>query len=163
MATYGFSQGDAGRIGRAVRKVERNDFAVRLGGPNDQKATPGVRLLMGKHSGSSWPQDTTAVITVYNGTAEGSIRSAGTVIAYNHYIEFGEDTVCSSRWVALGHNGFMWLPVDSNSECGTCIPEIGGVDFRIFPGYERTTEQVLGHDAAGCIKWFDTTTCATAT
>jgi hypothetical protein len=42
------------------------------------------------------------------------------------------------------------------------MTEAGGVDFRVFPGYSRTTEQVLGHDTSGCIKWFSTTTCATA-
>jgi hypothetical protein len=89
--------------------------------------------------------------------------SALTVVAYNQFIAFASGTAgCTSRWVALGHNGFGWVPVDSRSDCGTCMTEAGGVDFRFFAGYSRTTEQVLGHDAGGCIKWFNTTTCATA-
>jgi hypothetical protein len=41
------------------------------------------------------------------------------------------------------------------------VSEAAGFDFRTLPGYQKTTEQVLGHDGGGCIKWFDTTTCAT--
>lgn len=160
MAAYGFSEGDAKRIGRAVRRVERNDFRIKLGGPNDQGAAPGVRLLLAKHAGTSWPTESTAVVTIYNGEP-GSVASALTVVAYNHYIEFGTDTACTNRWVALGHNGFGWLAIDSQSDCGTCVSEAGGIDFRALPGYQKTTEQVLGHDGGGCIKWFDTTTCAT--
>jgi transglutaminase-like putative cysteine protease len=120
-----------------------------------------VRLLIGQHSGSSWASGSTAVVTVYNGPP-GGVASAVTVVAYNHYVRFASDTNCTNRWVALGHNGFGWVPVDSRSDCGTCMTEAGGVDFRVFPGYSRTTEQVLGHDTSGCIKWFSTTTCATA-
>lgn len=162
MATYGFSEGDAKRIGKVVRLVERGPDKVRLSGPSADGAAPGVRLLIGQHSGSSWATGSTAVVTVYNG-APGSVASAVTVAAYNHYIPFGSDTNCTNRWVALGHNGFGWVPVDSLSACGTCVSEAGGIDFRALPNYSRTTEQVLGHDTSGCIKWFDTTTCATAT
>lgn len=160
MAAYGFSEGDAKRIGRAVRQVERMPM-VRLGGPGADGAAPGVRLLIAKHDGGAWETGATAIVTAYSGPV-GSVASAITMVAYNHYIKFSDETFCTSRWVALGHNGHGWLPVDSQSDCGTCISEIGGVDFKVFPGYERTNEQVLGHDAEGCIKWFDTTTCATA-
>jgi hypothetical protein len=162
MSTYGFGEGDAKRIGRAVRHVERNPGKVSLGSLGAEGAAPGVRLLIAKHEGSSWPTGTTAVVTLYNGSVPSSVGTAQTMVAYNHYISFSDDSNCTARWVALGHNGFAWHPVDSQSDCGTCISEIGGVDFRVFPGYARTAEQVLGHDTNGCIKWFDTTTCATA-
>lgn len=162
MATYGFSEGDAKRIGRVVRSTEKHPHTIRLQSPVAEGAAPGVRLLIGRHSGSSWASGSTAVVTVYNG-APGAVASAVTVVAYNHYINFSSDTNCTSRWVAMGHNGFGWLPVDSQSACGTCVHELGGVDFRVLSGYQRTNEQVLGHDGNGCIKWFDTITCATAT
>ena len=161
MATYGFNERDARRIGNVVRSGEKHPHTIRLQSPVAEGAAPGVRLLIGQHSGSSWATGSTAVVTVYNG-APGSVASAVTVVAYNHYVKFGSDTNCTNRWVALGHNGFGWLPVDSQSACGTCVSEVGGVDFTALPNYSRTTEQVLGHDTSGCIKWFDTTTCATA-
>ena len=137
MATYGFNENDAKRIGRAVRHVERGAQRIELGGPNADGAAPGVRLLIAKHEGQSWPTGSTAVVTIYNGEP-GSAVSAMTMVAYNQYIAFSSDSNCTSRWVALGHNGFAWHPVDSQSDCGTCNYEIGGVDFRVFPGYQRT-------------------------
>ena len=161
MTAFGFNENDAKRIGKVVRLVERNPDKPSLGGPDYGGRSPGVRLLIAQHAGSSWAANSTAVVTVYNGPP-GMAGSAMTLVAYNHYMEFAEDTECTSRWVSLGHNGFGWSPVDSLSNCDGCITEVGGIDFRIFPGYSHTTEQVLGHDDAGCIKWFDTKTCATA-
>ena len=157
MTAFGFNENDAKRIGKVVRLVERNPERPSLGSPDYGSRSPGVRLLIGQHNGTSWASGSTAVVTVVNDAG-----SALTVVAYNQYVRFSSDTSCTSRWVALGHNGFGWSPVDSLSACGTCISEIGGIDFRVLPGYSRTTEQVLGHDAGGCIKWLDTTTCATA-
>ena len=161
MATYGFNENDAKRIGRAVRHVERGAQRIVLGGPSPDGAAPGVRLLIAKHEGSGWPTGSTAVVTIYNGEP-GSAVSAMTMVAYNQYISFSADANCTARWVALGHNGFAWHPVDSESDCGECFKEIGGVDFRVFPGYANTAVQILGHDDSGCIKWYDVFTCATA-
>lgn len=163
MAIYGFNEADARRIGSLVKGAESGRIGFsETGSDVNGRASPGVRLLLAKHEGSSWPTASTAVVTLYNGDTPGSVASAVTMVAYNHYIKFSSNTNCTSRWVALGHNGFAWHPVDSQSDCGTCISEIGGVDFKVFPGYERTNEQVLGHDVEGCIKWFNTVTCATA-
>lgn len=163
MATFGFSESDAKRIGNVVRLVERDPTKVRLGGPNADGAAPGVRLLIAKHEGTAgWSTGSTAVVTLYNGDVPGSVASALTLVAYNHYVKFSEDTNCTSRWVALGHNGFGWHPVDAHSDCGTCISLVGGVDFRAFPNYVHTSQQMLGHDSNGCVKWYDIATCATA-
>lgn len=161
MATYGFNENDAKRIGRAVRHVERGAQRIELGGPNADGAAPGVRLLIAKHEGSSWSTGSTAVVTIYNGEL-GSAVSALTMVAYNQYISFSADTNCTARWVALGHNGFAWHPVDSQSDCGSCIKELGGLDFRVLPSYASTAVQILGHDGSGCVKWYDVFTCATA-
>ncbi|NBW15870.1 MAG: hypothetical protein EBR82_48575, partial [Caulobacteraceae bacterium] len=120
MASFGFSENDAKRIGRAVRAVERDPTKVRLGGPDADGAAPGVRLLIAKHEGSSWPTGSTAVVTLYNGAVPDSVATAMTMVAYNHYIKFSTDVNCTSRWVALGHNGFAWHPVDAQGDCGTC-------------------------------------------
>lgn len=163
MPAYGFNASDARRIGELVRAAEHGRIGpVSLGVDSHDSSKPGVRLLIGKHEGTSWPTGSTAIVTIYNGDA-GEVVSAATMVAYNQYISFSTDSSCTARWVALGHNGFAWHPVDSQSACGTCNYEVGGVDFRVFPGYARTNQQVLGHDVGGCIKWFDITTCATAT
>lgn len=160
MTAYGFNENDAKRIGRAVRHVERGANRIQLGGPSADGAAPGVRLLIAKHEGASWPVESTAVVTVYNG-APGSAVSAMTMVAYNQYISFSTDQNCSARWVALGHNGFAWHPVDSQSDCGSCFKELGGLDFRVLPGYSTASVQILGHDS-GCVKWYDIFECSTA-
>lgn len=162
MATYGFNENDAKRIGRAVRHVERGAQRIELGGPNADGAAPGVRLLIAKHEGSGWPTGSTAIVTIYNGDVPDSVESAMTMVAYNQYIAFSSDENCTARWVALGHNGFAWHPVDSQSDCGSCIKELGGLDFRVLPSYASTAVQILGHDGSGCVKWYDVFTCATA-
>ncbi len=161
MTAYGFNEGDAKRIGRAVRAVERDPTKVRLGGPHADGAAPGVRLMIARHEGTHWPIDSTAIVTIYNGD-QGAVASAATTIAYNQYIRFGSPPVCTSRWVALGHNGFNWVPVDSQDDCGDCDSEIGGIDFSVFLGFEKTNTQILGHDGSGCIRWYDIFACATA-
>ncbi len=162
MTAYGFNENDAKRIGRAVRAVERDPTKVRLGGPSDDGAAPGVRLLIAKHDGVGWGTGAEAMVTIYNGDPGGEIASVATVMAYNHYIEFSSDPHLTSRWVALGHNGFAWHPVDAMGDCKTCISLIGGVDFRVFSNYHHTAVQMLGHDPDGCVRWYDIATCATA-
>lgn len=36
---------------------------------------------------------------------------------------------------------------------------IGKLDLKDIPGWNKTVEQVLGHDENGCLKWIDTTIC----
>lgn len=163
MTAFGFDASDARRIGRVVRAVEhRQNTTIKLAANEAGRAVPGVRLLVGKHVGTSWPRETTAVVTIYSGDA-GSVQTVGTVVAYNHYITFAEQSnQCDQRWVSLGHNGYAWHPVDSQSDCGNCMVELGGVDFRVFHNYKRTATQILGHDNSGCVEWIDVFTCSTA-
>ena len=162
MGTYGFSEDDAKRIGKTVRLTERFPNKVKLGGPDRGGANPGVRLLLAKHAGASWATGSTAVVTVYNGDTT-AITAAGTVIAYNHYINFNATNNCANQWITLGHNGFHWYPTDAQGDCGTCISLVGGVDFRAIPGYVHTNVQFLGHESnAGCVTWYNVQTCSTA-
>lgn len=162
MPAYGFNADDARRIAEIVRAAEhgrigRNSFGV----DSFESSKPGVRLLIAKHNGGAWATDATATVTIYNGDV-GNIASAATVVAYNQYITFGDDPPCTSRWVALGHNGYNWIPVDSQDDCSECVSEIGGINFSVFPGYSNDGPQILGHDGSGCVKWYDVFTCATA-
>ena len=160
MQSFGFSKADATRIGNAIRRIEKQKPTVQLGGVDQQPPPSGVRMLLAKHSGASWPTGSTAVVTVYTGDV-GSVVTAGTLVAYNHYINFNT-AGCATQWVKLGHNGFQWHPIDAQGECGTCISLVGGIDFRAINGYVHTNTQFLGHDGSGCIQWYNTQTCATA-
>lgn len=159
---YGFSSEDAKRIGAVVRRVEgtpsgRGGGTQQFAGPN-----PGVRLMLAKHeSTAGWPKGSTAVVTIQAGD---TIASVGTIVARNQFITFPTSTACTQRWVALGNNGFGWYVVNQEPDCEstTCSSEIAGFDVSTLPGYAATASQILGHDAGGCIKWFDTVTCATA-
>lgn len=159
MATYGFNEDDAKRIGRTVRLVERFPEKISLGMMGAEGAAPGVRLLIGQLAASSWPTATTANITIYNGEA-GSVATALTLVAYNHFLKIASQTNCTNRWVALGHNGYQWQPVEVANACNsTCTVEVAGVDFSSLPNYAPGVTQVLGHSGSGCLQWFDTTSC----
>ena len=109
MSTFGFSEGDAKRIGRVVKLVERGTEKIALGGPGDKKATPGVRMMVGKAGTSSWSKGVTATVTIHAG-APGAEVTAGTVVAHNYFANINASTSTSySRWVGLSNNGFGWL------------------------------------------------------
>lgn len=170
MATYGFSEGDAKRIGRVVRSTEKHPHTIRLQSPVAEGAAPGVRLLIGKiASTNGWAKGSTAVVTIYNGDP---IASALTVVARNQFLTFSTNTACTQRWVALGHNGWGWHAVSQENACtSTCSMDYAGVDFSALPGFDPAKIQLLGHssgatatDSTDCvsIQWYDVTTCATA-
>ncbi len=107
MATYGFSEGDAKRIGRAVRLVERGPEQVRLGGAENERGAAPVRIMIGKATTAAWTKGTTATVTIYSG-APGVEVTAATVVAHNYFATIGTaDT--TARWVGLSHNGYGWL------------------------------------------------------
>lgn len=158
---YGFSEGDAKRIGKAVRLVERIGPLSERSGQQESVLSRGVRLLIGKHEGSAgWAVGSSAVVTVHNGSP---IASAMTVVAHNQFLTIPSGTACTSRWVALGHNGWGWYAVAREPTCtGTCSMTVAGIDFSIVPEYAADKIQLLGHSAAGCLRWYSITTCATA-
>jgi hypothetical protein len=166
MAGYAFNAADARRIAEVVRAAEHGRIGnIGLGADAHEQSKPGVRLLIGKHEGTEWNAGETAVVTIYNGDINDTPKvftSAGTLIAYNQYIQFTDNPVCTARWVALAHNGFAWHPIDSQDDCPGCISEVGGIEFAIFPGFEKTQTQILGHDASGCVRWYDIFACQTA-
>lgn len=163
MTAYGFSENDAKRIGKVVRLVEKSPDRISLGELGAEGAAPGVRLLIGRPDVSEWPTGSTAVVTIYNGDVPGSVATAATVVAYNHFVHITTNEPCTSKWVALGHNGFAWHVVEHARDCAqTCYITVDNTDFARVPGYQQTSVQMLGHDGGGCIRWYDITTCATA-
>jgi hypothetical protein len=174
---YGFSADDAKRIGRAVRVVERLPPQNNAGGPSAPELARGVRLLLAKHESSNgWAVNASAVVTIHNGTP-GSVSSAATIVAYNQFLTIPSGTACTSRWVALGHNGFGWYAVAREPTCtNTCSMSVAGIDFSALPNFDGTKIQLLGHNKgqtatagtdAYCsnvasLRWYDITTCSTA-
>lgn len=175
MATIGFSEGDAKRIGKAVRIVERLGSLSETSGPATPEVSRGVRLLIGKHDGSNgWSVGASAVVTVYNGDP---IVSASTVVAQNQFLTFPSGTACTQRWVALGHNGWGWYAIAQEPTCtATCSMTFAGINFAALPNFSSGTIQLLGHNKAqtatagtdaycsnvASLRWYDITTCSTA-
>ena len=81
MATYGFSEGDAKRIGKVVRLVERFPDKVSLGALGAEGAAPGVRLLIAKHDRAAWATGETA--TVFYKVKNRSDRETIGIASYN--------------------------------------------------------------------------------
>lgn len=174
-AAYGFSEGDARRIGKAVRLVERLPPLKETHGPSSPEVSRGVRLLIGKHEGSAgWAVGSSAVVTVHNGSP---IASAMTLVAHNQFLTIPSGTACTSRWVALGHNGWAWYAVAREPTCtATCSMTIAGIDFSSLPNFSSDKIQLLGHNQAqtatagtdaycsnvASLRWYDITTCSTA-
>lgn len=109
MPTYGFSEGDAKRIGRVVRLVERGPERTRLGGPDNDRGAAGVRMMVGRATTAAWNKGTTATVTIYAG-APGLEATAVTVVAYNYFADIGT-AASTARWVGLSNNGFGWLVI----------------------------------------------------
>ena len=174
---YGFSADDAKRIGRAVRVVERLPPQLQNTGPATPEVSRGVRLLLAKHESSNgWAVNASAVVTIHNGTP-GTLASASTIVAYNQFLTIPSGTACTTRWVALGHNGFGWYAVAREPACtSTCSMSVAGIDFAALPGYDGTKIQLLGHNKgqtataatdsycsnSASLRWYDITTCSTA-
>lgn len=174
-AAFGFSAGDAKRIGKAVRVVERLPPTMDSGSPSNPEVSRGVRLLIGQHAGSAgWSKNSTAIVTIYNGDP---IASAITIVAYNQFVSMPSNTACTTRWVAMGHNGNGWYVVAREPACtATCTMQLAGIDFSGLPNFDSSKIQLLGHNKtqtsttgadAYCsnvasLRWYDITTCSTA-
>lgn len=115
MATYGFNENDAKRIGRAVRHVERGAQRIELGGPNADGAAPGVRLMVGKIDGSAWNKGIDKTVTIWTGTP-GSESSAVTAKAWNYFANISS-SANTARWVGVSNNGWGWVLIAA--ECDT--------------------------------------------
>lgn len=114
MATYGFSEGDAKRIGKAVRLVERGADKIRLGGTGGHGAAPGVRLMLGTHGSAAWSKQSQKTITIAAGVPSSSgipPETAYTVTANNIFANIPAKSANTARWVAVSNNGFGWYVV----------------------------------------------------
>jgi len=67
--------------------------------------------------------------------------------------------VQANSWVVIGRAGNdRWYLLSSGIE-GSCRQTIGGEDITKWTGWDGSKVQLLGHDANGCLKWFDSEEC----
>jgi hypothetical protein len=165
MANVKFSEGDARRIAAATRAFERGNRdmpPIQFRSAGDD----GGQVRIGQVS-ADWAMGKCATVNVYE--SQPSCSSTPTYPTANSPAETIEDVRNVSRDVlanslvviAQAPNGFWYLIEAGGPPGASCRKTIGGEDFTKWPGYNGSTAQILGHDASGCLKWFDTTSCAT--
>jgi hypothetical protein len=95
---------------------------------------------------------------------DGNIVTNGKIIVYDKLgCTYNENTkiyayfnTCLNKYIILEScNPDSYCPPSSSQDAFT----IGKLDLQTIPGWNKTVEQVLGHNENGCLKWFDTTTC----
>ena len=154
MATYGFSEDDAKRIGKAVRLTERHVGKDPLSGPSYERGGIGVRLTVAK-AGTAFTYDSTATVTMFRGDF-GSVVSAITMVGWNQFVPMVTHTAVTNPYVAFGHNGNGWIAVAA--ERHTHCSFLGDKYTPYITNYTTTTAyaQALSHDSSGCLKWAGT-------
>lgn len=116
----------------------------------------GGQLRVGKYTGSSaWALGDCATVTLWKRTEEycspTAIDPPETV---ENVVNLSYDVPADS-WVVIGQlSDEKWYLLESGKE-GYCRQTIGGEDITKWPGWNATKVQLLGHDASGCLKWFD--------
>lgn len=72
--------------------------------------------------------------------------------------------VAMDSWVAIGRaSDGNWYLVEAGGPEGSCRKTIGGEDITKWAGWDGTKVQLLGHDANGCLTWFDSDDCEETT
>jgi hypothetical protein len=122
----------------------------------------GPRMRVGKVE-EDWAVGTsTALVKLYEGSGRGGveIHSANDPTLYLDAAWNLSFDVKEGSWVLVEQavNG-NWYLVDAGME-GSCRQTIGGEDVTKWPGWNGSSNQLLGHDANGCLAWFDTSTCS---
>lgn len=157
-----FTRGAAERIARAVRTVEQGDRSQ--SGPRYPRVWEGggggnpVRL--GKTT-AGWAIGTCATVTLWEQVVEGQCQPGQTspVATIENVVNLSMD-VPSGSWVEIGKGADgRWYLIEAGIE-GSCRKTIGGEDITKWPGWNASIVQILGHDENGCLKWFDTESCA---
>lgn len=151
-----------------LREVIRRVDGLPQGGPGseiptrlqDPRRAGGTTLRVGTFTGS-WQTGTFKTVTITGSTQTISVYNwcnaadgAGTA---TKYVLFGLASGTQSVVEIQGTTG-----TSSTASTATCTMTIGGTDLGGLPSFNPLAVQVLGHDAAGCLKWFDVTACSTS-
>ena len=138
------------RIARVVRQVEAGD---RKGEPlrfGTRMAGSGAKLQLATFTGA-WA--TAAYKTV---TLAGSTNTASVLNACNPVL----DAACERTVVFSVIKGTqVAVELQYEATCTTCRISINGFDLSLLPDYQGDVVQVLGHNTAGCMRWYSVYEC----
>jgi hypothetical protein len=146
----------ARRIAEVVRKVEGGDRNI----PPPAIRTAyeeGDPVRIGKVE-ANWDRGTCATVTIWEGgsSCEPTETSPSKTIEDVANLSYN---VPADSWVVIGRGVTgRWYLLDAGMG-GSCHKTIGGEDITRWPGWNGAAEQILGHDASGCLKWFDVFEC----
>ena len=118
----------------------------------------GIRI--GKYTGSTtWGIGTCATVTVWDGGqgCQPTVSSPAETIA--DVVNLSRDIPPDSWVVVEQTSSGRWVLVEAGKDEGSCRQTIGGEDITKWPGWSASKIQLLGHDANGCLKWFDSEEC----
>lgn len=148
-----FTRASAERIAAAVRRVERDgrDTADAVTAPRAGGGVGGGAIVrLGRFTGS-WDIGTWKTVSLCT-------ASTHTVQVYNWSKNFwGVGTATASVLMsrACGTTSMIEIEMDNCRNIGGAINKIAGFST-------ASAQQILGHES-GCLKWFDITSCSTAT
>ena len=167
-----FRLGDAQRIAGAVHYYEH---LVRPSNPSSlpRAVGGGKPTRIGKVT-ADWAFGTCATVTIWE-SGTNCTPDANSPTETIEDVRNLSMNVAADSWVAISRaaNGYWYLveagldpayPPDYPDPPGSsCSRTIGGEDITKWPGWDGTKVQLLGHDANGCLAWFDTNDCETTT
>jgi hypothetical protein len=107
VATYGFGEGDAKRIGQTVRLTEKFPNKISLGMHGDQGAAPGVRMMVGTINNQVWDKGDSKSVLLFGGPP-GNLASVETALVHNYFANIGT-SLSTARYVGISNNGFGWI------------------------------------------------------
>lgn len=152
----------ARRIAEVVRKVEGGDRNIPPL-PLRTAYDDGDPVRIGKVS-EDWAVGTCATVTIWEGLASLGVcepTQSSPAVEIENVRNLSHDVQAQS-WVAIAKAADgSWYLVEAGSpdDSGSCRQTIGGEDLTTIPGWDGSAVQLLGHDASGCLKWFDTEAC----
>lgn len=153
-----FTEDAAKRVAAATLAYERGNRdmpPIKFRQPGDDDNP----IRVGKVT-AAWSQGTCATVTIYEKgsqckpTANDPAETVENVANLSHNVKSGS-------WVVIGKavNGRWYLLEVGGPDGETCKQTIGGEDVTQLPGWDATKIQLLGHDASGCLTWYDATEC----
>lgn len=148
-----FTKASADRIAAAVRAVEQGnrDGVPFVGAPRMQDlATKAVKK--GTFSGD-WDIGTDKTVTICSTTLTVNVRNL-TMDWWGGEVGAGTQTGTVLFSKACGTQTAIEISVDQCKNIGGSIAKIAS--------FASSEIQILGHDDAGCLKWYSITTCSTS-
>lgn len=160
------------RIAKVIQKIENGDRAIppqRLRTAEDEgEGGGGDPIRIGK-TPCDWAVGQCVTITLWEAAGEGCTPTQTSPPETIENVRNLSHDVAMDSWVAIGRaaDGNWYLveagspEAESPSPGSPCRKTIGGEDVTKWTGWDGTKVQLLGHDADGCLQWFDVNACET--